>query len=198
METHPLPPFYPQGAKILMLGSFPPPRERWKINFFYPNFQNDMWRIFGWVFFRDKNYFVTKNHTSFDESLLRAFLTEKGVALWDTAMEINRQQGNASDKFLEVLRPIDLDEALKNLPECKSIVLTGKKAMAVLLDILPFDEPPIGSFSEITYSNRLLRIYRMPSSSRAYPQPVEEKALIYEKMFKETGLKVLANFHIHN
>ncbi|MDR0743014.1 MAG: uracil-DNA glycosylase family protein, partial [Tannerella sp.] len=29
IEHHPLPPFLPDHAKILMLGSFPPPPERW-------------------------------------------------------------------------------------------------------------------------------------------------------------------------
>ena len=48
-EIHPLEPFFPQGARLLMMGSFPPKRERWKMDFYYPNFQNDMWRIFGLV-----------------------------------------------------------------------------------------------------------------------------------------------------
>jgi G:T/U-mismatch repair DNA glycosylase len=36
-EKHPLQPFLPQNAKILMLGSFPPPKARWSMEFFYPN-----------------------------------------------------------------------------------------------------------------------------------------------------------------
>lgn len=60
IETHPLPPFTPPDAKLLMLGSFPPPRVRWKMDFYYPNFQNDMWRIFGLVFFADKEAYRTK------------------------------------------------------------------------------------------------------------------------------------------
>lgn len=58
-EIHPLEPFFPQGARLLMMGSFPPKRERWKMDFYYPNFQNDMWRIFGLVFFDDKEHFLT-------------------------------------------------------------------------------------------------------------------------------------------
>lgn len=27
------------------------------MRFYYPNFQNDMWRIFGWLFFADKHHF---------------------------------------------------------------------------------------------------------------------------------------------
>lgn len=50
-ETHPLPPFTPSNARVLILGSFPPPKARWKMDFYYPNFNNDFWRIMGLVFF---------------------------------------------------------------------------------------------------------------------------------------------------
>mgnify|MGYP002333336657 CR=1 FL=1 len=48
----------PGNAKVLMLGSFPPPERRWSMRFYYPNRTNDMWRIMGIVFFGDKNHFV--------------------------------------------------------------------------------------------------------------------------------------------
>ena len=41
IETHPLAPFLPKNGKLLMLGSFPPPKTRWKMDFYYPNYQND-------------------------------------------------------------------------------------------------------------------------------------------------------------
>jgi len=37
VERHPLEPFLPGNARLLMLGSFPPPRKRWSMEFFYPN-----------------------------------------------------------------------------------------------------------------------------------------------------------------
>ena len=57
-ELHPLEPFLPGNARILMLGSFPPKRIRWSMEFFYPNLQNDMWRIMGLLFFGDKAHFL--------------------------------------------------------------------------------------------------------------------------------------------
>ena len=45
IEEHPLQPFLPTGARVLFLGSFPPPREKWSMEFFYPNFINDFWRV---------------------------------------------------------------------------------------------------------------------------------------------------------
>jgi G:T/U-mismatch repair DNA glycosylase len=187
-ENHPLPPFFPEGAKILMLGSFPPKKERWKMDFFYPNFQNDMWRIFGLVFFDDKEHFLSADLTTFNEPAIRTFLTEKGFALWDTAMEVKRQKDNASDKFLEVIQVIDLEKTLALLPECEAIVITGQKAMDTLLTLVEAEEPKTGTFSETIYQGRHLRIYRMPSSSRAYPKPLAEKATVYKAMFLELGL----------
>ena len=184
-ENHPLPPFLPKGAKVLMLGSFPPLKERWKMDFFYPNIQNDMWRIFGLVFFDDSHFFLSEDRKSFRESAIRDFLTKKGIALWDTAMEVRRQKGNASDKFLEVLRPVDLEALLLQIPACRAIAVTGQKSMDTLLSLVTVKEPAVGQAEETIFLNRLLRIYRMPSSSRAYPKSLPEKAAVYKGMFDE-------------
>ena len=190
-EVHPLTLFAPEDARLLMLGSFPPPRERWRMDFFYPNFQNDMWRIFGLVFFGDKSHFLTDDGRAFREAELRRFLTERGIAIWDTAMEVSRLQGNASDKFLEVLRPIDLRQTLALLPSCRAIAVTGQKALDTLLTLISAPSPPpkTGEWTDAALDERRFRLYRMPSSSRAYPLPVEKKAEKYRRMFEEMGLK---------
>jgi len=190
-EVHPLTLFAPEGARLLMLGSFPPPRERWRMDFFYPNFQNDMWRIFGLVFFGDKSHFLTDDGRAFREAELRRFLTERGIAIWDTAMEVSRLQGNASDKFLEVLRPIDLRQTLAVLPSCRAIAVTGQKALDTLLTLVsaPSLPPKTGEWTDAALDDRHFRLYRMPSSSRAYPLSVEKKAEKYRRMFEEMGLK---------
>lgn len=188
IEQHPLGFFLPENTKVLMLGSFPPPKERWSMNFYYPNFQNDMWRIIGLIFFSDKDYFVAASKKGFEESKVRAFCQEKGIGLGDTAMEVIRLKKNASDKFLEVVTPADLDEILSRVPACKAIIITGQKSMNTLLSVIPAEEPKIGSYSVYHFRNRDIRIYRMPSSSRAYPKPLPEKAADYEKVFREIGV----------
>lgn len=187
-ELHPLEPFFPARAKLLMMGSFPPKRERWKMDFYYPNFQNDMWRIFGLVFFENKDYFLTEDKKSFCEQRIRSFLTEKGIALTDSGREVVRLKDNASDKFLEIVRTIDLEEALAQLPDCAAIVTTGQKATDTLLTLIDAEEPKVGTYAEFQFQNRRMRLYRMPSSSRAYPKPLPEKALDYKKMFHELGM----------
>ncbi len=191
IEIHPLPPFLPPRATLLMLGSFPPARERWSMEFFYPNWQNDMWRILGLVFFDDRTYFEEKGRKAFCRERIERFLNEKGIALSDTVAEAVRQRGNASDQFLKVARPVDLAALLKRLPECRTIVTTGQKATDTLLSLLPGTaEPSVGGSSPFLWQGRSMRLYRMPSSSRAYPKPLEEKAALYREMFLQTGLIV--------
>lgn len=187
-ERHPLPPFLPAGAKVLMLGSFPPPKARWKMDFYYPNFQNDMWRLMGVVFFQDKDYFLTGDLKSFCEQRIRDFLQLKGIALNDTGQEVVRQKDNASDRFLEIVKPIDLRQVLGQLSDCAAVVTTGQKATEVLLELVDAEAPKVGGFSEFTFEGRALRLYRMPSTSRAYPKPLGEKAEAYRQMFGELGM----------
>lgn len=186
-EHHPLKPFLPENARLLMLGSFPPQRKRWSMDFFYPNLQNDMWRIFGLLFFSDKNHFLTPEKKAFDKEKIVCFLKEKGIALYDTASAVRRLRDNASDKFLEVVKATDIGLLLRQLPSCQALVTTGQKATDVLCQQMHAPEPPVGGRSMFTYTGRSLHFYRMPSSSRAYPLKLEKKAEIYRAMFEESG-----------
>ncbi|WP_287908143.1 uracil-DNA glycosylase family protein [Acinetobacter sp.] len=190
IETHPLKPFLPSNAKLLMLGSFPPPKERWKMDFYYPNYQNDMWRIFGLIFFENKDHFLDLPNKNFKESLIRNFLVEKGIAIFDTAYQVIRLKGNASDKFLQIETPTDLSQLLLQIPECHNIMTTGDKATDTLMLSMPAEteKPQIGHSSKVQYCGRDLTLYRMPSSSRAYPLALDKKAEAYKILFKEIGL----------
>ena len=192
-ERHPFEPFLPTGAKILMLGSFPPQPKRWSIEFYYPNFGNDMWRIIGLIFFGDKDTFVLSKEKKFDKTKIVEFCREKGIAMYDTACEIIRLKDNASDKFLQVVEATDIEALLCRIPDCAAIVTTGQKATDTLVSHFGCPEPPIGSFSEFDIKMadgtlRHLRLYRLPSSSRAYPLALEKKAEAYREMFLKTGL----------
>ena len=188
VEYHPLTPFLPANAKLLMLGSFPPQKKRWSMDFYYPNLQNDMWRIFGLIFKGDKNAFVEVEEKRFNRAALIDFLSDKGVALYDTATAVKRLQGNASDAALEVVEPTDVPELLKQIPSCRTIVTTGQKATDTLRLLFHVNEPKVGGFESFTYEGKDMRLYIMPSSSRAYPMKLEKKADFYRKMFEEIGL----------
>jgi len=187
-ETHPLPPFFPAGTKYLFLGSFPPKRERWCMEFYYPNFQNDMWRIFGVIFFGDKNHFVNAAEKHFERGAIEAFLAERRIGVYDAARVVIRHSDNASDKDLEVVEAADIVGIVRKLPELESIVATGQKALDTITEQLAkggisISPPAVGSYTAFCVDGRDLRLYRMPSSSRAYPLALEKKAGIYNKIF---------------
>lgn len=182
IESHPLQPFIPEGARLLMLGSFPPARRRWSMDFFYPNFQNDMWRIFGLVFYGDKGHFVVNEERTFRREEIIRLLCREGIALYDTATEVIRTQNTASDKDLQVVTPTDLDALLLRIPMLENVVTTGQKATDLFTEHFQIAQPKVGGSVTFTYNGKELRLWRMPSSSRAYPMKVERKAEEYAKV----------------
>ena len=183
LEYHPLEPFLPENAKVLFLGSFPPPRHRWCMDFYYPNFQNDHWRIEGAVWFNDRNYFVDLERKCFVKEKIVDFLINKGIALYDTAQVVRRLKDNASDAFLEIVEPTDIKALLSHIPQCHAIATTGEKATGEVCRYFGMERiPTLGSVTELEEG---LSLYRLPSSSRAYPLAFEKKVEAYRAMFDQ-------------
>lgn len=190
IETHPLPPFLLPNAQVLMLGSFPPPQKRWNINFYYPNFNNDMWRILGLTFFQDKDYFIDIQNKKFKQDQIITFLKHTGIAISDTAEQVTRLKDNASDQFLQIEKMMDISTLLIQMPLCHAIITTGDKATETLLSFASQEitKPKIGQSIPIQIGQRYLRLYRLPSSSRAYPLALDKKASFYQQAFRAIGL----------
>lgn len=168
-----------------MLGSFPPAQKRWCMEFYYPNYTNDMWRIFGLIFFGDALHFVDSEHKTYRRQSIIDFLHLKGIGIYDTACAVRRLQDNASDKFLEVVTPTDVEALLQEMPDCRAIVTTGQKATDTLCQRFAIEQPKMGAYTEFTLNGQPFRLYRMPSSSRAYPLSLQKKADAYRVMFDE-------------
>ena len=43
--------------------------------------------------------------------------------------------------------------------------------------------PEVGTFVSVKLKGRMIQLYRMPSSSRAYPMAIEKKAAFYQTVF---------------
>ena len=187
VEYHPLRPFLPETAKVLFLGSFPPQRKRWCMDFYYPNFINDHWRIEGQIFFGDKNHFVDLEAKRFKLDEIVAFCQEKGLAFFDTSTAIRRLQDNASDKFLEVVEPTDIRALLQQLPHLRAIVTTGEKATETICSSLKIPViPKVNTsvpVSSLLHHPSSISLWRLPSSSRAYPLSFDKKVEAYRNMF---------------
>lgn len=189
IESHPWPPFVPDGARIMILGTFPPGSHRWSMDFYYPNRTNDFWRICGLLFMGNPDALYIKGERHFDKAAIRELMTERRIALGDTARKVRRLKGNASDKFLEILTPIPLADVLDMMPDCHTLATTGEKAASVIADISGTSVPKMGEMVQVeNFAGRNLDIWRMPSTSRAFPMRLGQKAEYYKRLFCSAGV----------
>lgn len=190
-ETHPFKPYVPLNAQVLMLGTFPPAPNRWSMEFYYPNKINDMWRIMGMVFYDDKDRFWDASLGAFKLSEIKVFLEEKRIALYDTGVKVKRLKGNASDKFLEIIEPIDIFSFLRSTPTINALITTGEKASQTLARITGTESPGLGKSVSFNFNGKEIRHYRLPSTSRAYPLSIYKKADEYSKIFSSEGYNII-------
>ena len=189
VEWHPLVPFLPRNTRVLFLGSFPPQRKRWCMDFFYPNFINDHWRIEGLVFHQAADHFVDTAQKTFRLQAIVRHLKQHGIGFFDTALAVKRLEDNASDKHLEVVVPTDIRVLTAQLPELRAIVTTGEKATMTIMAAMDVREgndklrlPGVNTSTALPLHG--VELYRLPSSSRAYPMALQKKAEAYGKMFR--------------
>lgn len=194
-ETHPFPPVLTPHATALMMGTFPPTPEKWCMPFHYPNFYNDMWRIYGLVFFQDAMYFQKIDEKAFVPEKIMDFMYQAGIASCPTVRQAIREKGNASDKFLTVTEMVNLADVLEKLPQLAWIFTTGGKATEILLSIFNQTQdkknhikmPKTNTYVDFPIFGRAIKLYRLPSSSRAYPMKLEKKVACYQRFFELAG-----------
>lgn len=185
LETHPFPPFADSGTRLLVMGTFPPQPKRWSMNFYYPNRTNDFWYMMGLIFMGDRYALFDRETKTFRLDDIKKLLREKGIGLSDTGYRIRRLRDNASDKYLDIVEPVSLQPLLDRCPLLKTLCTTGEKAAQVLAGLTGTEMLRMGAK---TVSASGLTIWRMPSTSRAYPLSLEKKAACYARMFKDCGI----------
>lgn len=144
-----------------------------------------MWRIWGYLASGDKNHFVIPGEKRFDKEKIENFCHHYGIALYDTAQEVVRLKENASDQFLQIINPTNIADLLQKMPLCNTIVVTGQKAAETLQAATGCAPLTVGEYLPARYADREVTLWRMPSSSRAYPRPVEWKAEYYRKIWEK-------------
>ncbi len=139
----------------------------------------------GLIHYGDKDRFCIAAEKRFDEKAIRAFCEEAGLAFYDTACEVRRLRDNASDAYLEVVEQTDLKELLKQIPYCAAVISTGQKSAEIVAEQFGCGMPSIGAYIEVLIEGgRVIRFWRMPSTSRAYPLPLQKKAEFYRRLFE--------------
>lgn len=115
MISHPIPPFYDQDSRILILGSFPSVKSRESM-FFYGHPQNRFWRVTAAVF-----------DASVPETIeeKKIFLREHRIALWDVIASCDIT--GSADSSIKNVVPNDLTMILETA-QIRQIFVNGKKA----------------------------------------------------------------------
>ena len=134
------------------------------------------------IYYGDKHYFEVAGERRFDQERIEDFCREHGIALYDAACQVRRLKDNASDKFLEIVQATDIEALIESMPHCRAVAATGQKAVEIISDLFSCEIPRIGESRNIVVCGRSLSLWRMPSSSRAYPLALEKKAESYAYM----------------
>lgn len=189
IEIHPWQPWLPEGARVLFMGTFPPGNHRWSMDFYYPNPTNDFWRIMGLLFEGDPLALYIPAEKRFDIDLIHNLTIRHGIAMSDTVKKARRLRGNASDKYLEVIEGNDPACLLASIPLCTDMATTGEKAAGVMASLTNTEAPAMGCFTEWRMDDgRMVRIWRLPSTSRAYPLSLVKKSEYYRAMLTQAGI----------
>lgn len=154
VEDHPIGPVVHTDSRVLLCGTFPPVRR--SIHFYYPNPNNDMWKVLGLVFFDDADAFYTlAGCTSpllsssskplgglavtraLDEARILHFADSQPVGFFDACRRVRRRLGTSADENIEALERTDVvRDVLLHTPHCAAIIATSTLALTLLLDDL--------------------------------------------------------------
>ena len=115
MIVHPIPPFFHNDSRILILGSFPSVKSR-EMLFFYGHPQNRFWRVTASVY-------GDKAPQTIEEK--KAFLQRNRIALWDVIASCDIT--GSSDASIKNVTPNDLTVILDHAP-IETIFVNGRTA----------------------------------------------------------------------
>lgn len=138
LETLPIPPFVEGAPAKLIIGTFPPHRNKWNYAFFFPNLQNRLWNTLGRVAYGAPEFRTTCN--AFDDMAIeerRDILRKLDASMVNIVHSCTRKGLSALDNDLTVisLHPI-VSELLETHPTIMEIYLTSGSGANSCLSLL--------------------------------------------------------------
>ena len=158
---HPIPPFCAEGARVLILGSFPSVKSR-ESGFFYGHPQNRFWRVLSQVFDDAVPATVTAR---------KDFLAAHRIALWDVIASC-RIEGSADSSIRDVV-PNDVASLLEasHIEAVFTFIFDGLSIITLppFNTCIPLTSDPLASIIKFDIS----AIESDPSTTIAEPPLVE-------------------------
>ncbi len=126
-HIHPYPPFIPENATKLIVGTLPPPRfttgelKEGDVDFCYGSRDGQLWTILDKIFDLDLKYETTAQAIAQREH----FLKKKGIGICDMVASAKREKIDASDIGMMDVELRDLVAILQQNPSIDTLLFTG-------------------------------------------------------------------------
>lgn len=181
-HIHPYPPYIPESATKLIVGTLPPPRftsgnlkER-DVDFCYGSCDGQLWIILDRIFDLNLKY----ENTAAAIAQREQFLIEKGIGICDMVASAKREKIDASDIGMKDVELRDLVKILQEHPEIDTLLFTGGnskngpeyffrqnlKKYNLKLTLLSHEIPRIHSF-QLPESERIIKTVSLTAPSGA-------------------------------
>jgi len=127
LHTHPYPPFIPEDATKLIVGTLPPPRFTTKelkpddVHFCYGSRDGQLWPILDKIF----NLGLIYENTDFAIAQRKEFLINNNIGVCDIVASAKRKKIDASDIGMEEVELRDLISVLEKHPKVDTLLFTG-------------------------------------------------------------------------
>lgn len=123
-ETHPDWYFDIPVMKVLILGSFPPHESKRDYPFYYPNKQNNFWKILAQLNSTPLNYFSGQEAVKERQQLM----LDLKVGVQNLGRKIARKGLSSRDTDIVISEFQDVLSIIRNHPELKKILIAGYSA----------------------------------------------------------------------
>jgi G:T/U-mismatch repair DNA glycosylase len=168
--------------KTLILGNFPPHKKRWDYEFFYPNKQNNFWKVLA----------VINGKPLKEMSGLPAIEERKNImkniktGVMNIARRIKRKGHSARDTDIEIIEYNDVLNVIHKHPELETIIIAGysaKNSTAIkFIEYLNSQnieyEPPVkikaGEKFIISIGRKKIKCVIVNSTSTAFPIKLDD------------------------
>jgi len=180
LHKHPYPPFIPENATKLIVGTLPPPRfsngilKTGDVNFCYGSIDGQLWKILDEIFQLDLKY----ETTDFAIEQRKEFLIRRNIGICDIVASCERAKIDASDLGMQHIKLRNLVSYLKKHAKVDTLLLTGGnskngpeyhlrrqlKNKEIALKIESSETPKVHTF---TMENRKIKVVSLTAPSGA-------------------------------
>ena len=209
-HIHPYPPYIPETATKLIVGTLPPPRfttgdlKEGDVDFCYGSRDGQLWTILDKIFGLDLKFETTAEAIEQREY----FLQKRGIGICDIVSSARREKVDASDVGMSEVELRDLVVVLQRNPKIETLLFTGGnskngpeyffrkklKEYDISLKLISNQVPRIHHF-QLPENGRIIKTVSLIAPSGAANRAVGSLAA-YKKMKEEFPEKTTIDFRV--